>query len=109
MSESGLSRKSHFSGVIKQEGFVRFAIILLLLTQAAQAQSSFGKNLIVNGDAESGAASPSAGAAGASIPGWTASGSPNVLPYSLSNRLSTTSIGPVKRGANYFAGLDTAK
>lgn len=88
---------------------MRFGIILLLLTQTAQAQTIFGKNLIVNGDAEAGSASPSAGAAVASIPGWTASGSPNVLPYSLANRLATTSIGPVKRGANYFTGLDTAK
>lgn len=88
---------------------MKFAIALLILSQSAQAQSIFGKNLIVNGDAEGGTASQSAGAAVVSIPGWTASGSPNVLPYSLADRLAVSSIGPVKRGANYFTGLNTAK
>jgi uncharacterized protein (TIGR03437 family) len=97
------------SGVIIQEGNLRFAIALLILSQSAQAQSIFGKNLIVNGDAEAGSASSSGGTAVASIPGWTASGSPNVLPYGLKIRLQPTSIGPVNRGANYFAGVNTAK
>ena len=89
---------------------MRIAITLLFLSQSVYAQSSiFGRNLIVNGDAEGGPAAASGGAAVASIPGWTASGSPNVLPYSLANRLDTGSIGPVNRGANYFAGLNTAK
>jgi uncharacterized protein (TIGR03437 family) len=88
---------------------LKLAIGLLILSQAAQAQSIFGKNLIVNGDAEAGTASTAAGTAIASIPGWTAAASPNVLPYSLKLRLEPTSIGPVNRGANYFAAVNTAK
>jgi uncharacterized protein (TIGR03437 family) len=88
---------------------VRFSVILLLLAQAAQAQTTFGKNLIVNGDAEAGLGSTSGGTAVTAIPGWTASGSPNVVQYAAGDRLSKTTIGPVNRGANYFAGLNTAK
>jgi uncharacterized protein (TIGR03437 family) len=88
---------------------VKFALILLILSQAVQAQTTFGKNLIVNGDAEAGPGSTSGGTAVTSIPGWTASGSPNVVQYAINDRLSKTSIGPVNRGANYFAGLNTAK
>jgi uncharacterized protein (TIGR03437 family) len=98
-----------FSGVIERGGIVKFALILLILSQAVQAQTTFGKNLIVNGDAEAGPGSTSGGTAVTSIPGWTASGSPNVVQYAINDRLSKTSIGPVNRGANYFAGLNTAK
>jgi uncharacterized protein (TIGR03437 family) len=88
---------------------VRLAVILLLLSQAAQAQTTFGRNLIVNGDAEAGPGSINGDTLTTSIPGWTASGSPNVVQYAIDDRLGKTSIGPVNRGANYFAGLNTAK
>jgi uncharacterized protein (TIGR03437 family) len=77
---------------------VRFAIVLLLMAQAAQAQGLFGRNLLVNGDAE-----VAAGTAG-TVAGWSVTGSPTVILYSLKDRLEPTSIGPVNRGLNYFSG-----
>jgi uncharacterized protein (TIGR03437 family) len=83
---------------------VKLGIAVLVMAQSLTAQSLFNRNLIVNGDAESGSGSTSGGTVVASIPGWTAAASANVLPYSLNDRLEKTSIGPVNRGNNYFAG-----
>jgi hypothetical protein len=73
-----------------------------------RAQTIFGKNLVVNGDAESSPGAPS-GTAPASITGWTVSGGPQVLRYSDNGRMSISTIGPANRGLNYFGGSDTAK
>jgi len=69
---------------------------------------TYGKNLVVNGDAESGPGTTGS-APPASIPGWTISGSPNVILYSANDRLSNASVGPASRGKNYFAGSNTAQ
>jgi uncharacterized protein (TIGR03437 family) len=73
-----------------------------------RAQTILGKNLVVNGDAESSPGAPS-GTAPASITGWTVSGGPQVLRYSDNGRMSISTIGPANRGLNYFGGSDTAK
>ena len=78
-----------------------------LLSGEAFAQT-YGKNLVVNGDAESGPGTTSSSPP-ASIPGWTISGSPNVILYSAGDRMGLGTIGPANRGKNYFAGSDTAK
>jgi uncharacterized protein (TIGR03437 family) len=82
--------------------------VVLSWSTPVQAQSIFGTNLVVNGDAETGLGTPSS-APPASIPGWSISGSPSVELYSGSDRLSNTSPGPSNRGKNYFAGSSTQK
>ena len=78
-------------------------------TACLQAQTLFGKNLVVNGDAESGPGTAGGNSVPSSIPGWTPGGAPNVVLYSAANRLSSNSLGPAVRGSNYFAGTNTAK
>jgi uncharacterized protein (TIGR03437 family) len=80
-----------------------------MLAVGAWGQTTFGRNLVVNGDAEGGPGSTNNGALTSSIPGWTGTGSPNVLQYSVGTPIGVKSIGPVNRGANYFTGLNTAK
>jgi hypothetical protein len=64
----------------------------------------FGSNLIVNGDAESGAASVD-GYAPVTIPGWTTSGSTVVVAYGTAGGFpSPTDPGPDDRGTSFFAG-----
>lgn len=72
-----------------------FALGLLALSLSAQAQATLGSNLIVNGDAERGAA------------GWTGFDG-----YSLfqsvdygSNWVLPTQPGPIDRGSKMFAGV----
>jgi len=74
----------------------------------ARAQATFGKNLVVNGDAEATPGAPS-GTPPGSIAGWTISGGPQVLRYSDSGRMDIGTIGPANRGLNYFGGSTTAK
>jgi uncharacterized protein (TIGR03437 family) len=72
--------------------------------QILQAQQSIlGTNLIVNGDAEAGSAGTGLGNVVASIPGWTGTGHPNVLPYGLTGLVLLTSPAPPTHGFNYFA------
>jgi hypothetical protein len=74
------------------------------LISPAHAQL-LGINLIANCGAEDGPASPDGYVPVASIPGWTSTGSSNVLPYALDGAFpGVSSPGPVLRGANYFAG-----
>jgi uncharacterized protein (TIGR03437 family) len=83
---------------------VRFIIAVLLLAHAGKAQSIYGRNLIVNGDAEGGTGSTN-WSTRVSIPGWTSSaGAPNVVQYGAGLIMTKTTIGPVNRGNNYFGG-----
>jgi uncharacterized protein (TIGR03437 family) len=84
------------------------ALLLVALQAPAEAQTLFGTNLVVNGDAESGSGMNSAAPASA-IPGWTIGGSPAVILYTGGDRLNLKSLGPANRGKNYFAGTTTAK
>lgn len=77
-------------------------------TTPVEAQSIFGKNLVVNGDAESGPGTTS-GTPPTSIPGWTIAGGPQVLLYSAGGRMDNSTVGPANRGKNYFAGSTTAQ
>jgi uncharacterized protein (TIGR03437 family) len=79
--------------------------VLLAATQL-HAQSILGSNLIVNGNAEMGAAGTGISNIVASIPGWTraGSGTSNVLPYNVTNYLLITDPAPPDHGFQYFAG-----
>ena len=83
-------------------------LLLATLHAPADAQTVFGKNLVVNGDAESGTGTASATPA-SSISGWTVAASPAVILYTAGDRLNLKSLGPANRGKNYFAGTTTAK
>jgi uncharacterized protein (TIGR03437 family) len=99
------------------EGTLRNSITKYILTAAAtavfcrqgQAQSLYGRNLVVNGDGEAGPATNGGNTLPSSIPGWTVSGGPNVVLYSANNRLTASNPGPANRGKAYFAGSNTAK
>jgi uncharacterized protein (TIGR03437 family) len=80
------------------------ATTLCLVSQPSRAQISLGNNLIANGNAEAGPASPDAKTVVTSIPGWTVTGSANVVPYGLTGHLLLTDPGPPDHGFQYFAG-----
>lgn len=80
-----------------------YGAILSLGAQIVSAQSILGTNLIVNGNAEAGLAG-TATAVPATIPGWTATGKVNVLPYGLTGKLLLTDPAPPDHGFQYFAG-----
>jgi hypothetical protein len=63
-----------------------------------------GKNWIVNGDAESGPGTDGTTVA-AHVPGWTTSGSFNVIAYGAPNGYPANDTpGPTDRGKNFFSG-----
>ncbi|GAB3971889.1 hypothetical protein GCM10029978_047910 [Actinoallomurus acanthiterrae] len=65
---------------------------------------SGGTNLIVNGDAESGDPSTS-GYDSVTLPGWTVTGTPTAVSYSVGAGFPTSSTpGPSNRGGAFFAG-----
>lgn len=81
-----------------------FTVVLASALCAGAAQGQvFGRNLIVNGDAESGPGTDGTAAA-ASIAGWTVTGSANVVTYSSAYDLTDTGFVPVTHGKNYFTG-----
>jgi uncharacterized protein (TIGR03437 family) len=78
---------------------------LLIATQSVWAQSSIlNTNLIVNGNAEAGPASPDGTTTVSSIPGWTRTGNADVLPYDLTGLVLLSDPAPPDHGFNYFAG-----
>lgn len=80
------------------------AAVLLAAAQTIQAQSILNTNLIVNGNAEAGAAG-TATTLVASIPGWTlTTRNTNVLPYGLAGHVLLTDPAPPDHGFQYFAG-----
>src|SRR5271165_6630337 len=71
-------------------------------------QNILGANLILNGNAESGTASPDGKTIVSSIPNWTrGSGKANVLPYNLTGFTLLTDPTPPDHGFNYFAAAPT--
>jgi uncharacterized protein (TIGR03437 family) len=79
------------------------AIGFLSLGATAPAQQNvLGTNLIVNGNAEAGPAGTSFINLASSIPGWTATGKPNVLSYGLTGAIQTNSPAPMDRQFQYF-------
>jgi uncharacterized protein (TIGR03437 family) len=78
------------------------AAALLAAAQGMHAQGILGPNLIVNGDAETGLpGTPTTPPA--SIPGWTLTGKPTVLPYTIASYLVLTDPAPQNHGFQYFA------
>ncbi len=63
----------------------------------------FGRNLIVNGDAEAGPGSFD-GLTVEPVPGWITNGNFTVAQYSGEGLPSQTDPGPPDRGNNFFAG-----
>ena len=85
---------------------LRLAALLLLslgVTGQLRADSVFGSNLIVNGNAEAGAASGD-GFSVVAIPGWTVTGNLTVVKYGTSDFPSAGGPGLANRGNNFFAG-----
>jgi uncharacterized protein (TIGR03437 family) len=77
---------------------------VLAAAQSAQAQQSIlGSNLIVNGNAEAGAAGTGPTDVVA-IPGWTRTGNATVLPYGLTGYVLLSDPAPPDHGFNYFKG-----
>jgi uncharacterized protein (TIGR03437 family) len=78
---------------------------LLLVPTVLLAQTSvFNRNLIVNGDAETGPANPDGYNPITTIPGWTVTGAPDVLTYASNYLIRTVGVHPLQSGANYFFG-----
>ena len=67
------------------------------------ADSIFGANLIFNGNAEAGSASP-AGYEVVPVPGWTTTSNFTVGQYGVGGFPKTDDPGPADRGKNLFAG-----
>src|SRR5450432_1979902 len=80
------------------------ALLIAALAIPSHAQN-LNRNLVVNGDAETGAAAASATDSPVnSIPGWTTTGGFSVGGYDGSNFLSMSDYGPVDRGHKLFYG-----
>ena len=90
---------------LRSRSFVAaLSLLALPLLTALPAHAQFGTNLIVNGDAESGAATPS-GTTVEPVPGWnTAAGFTAVQYADTGGFPSLTDPGPAVRGSNFFAG-----
>ena len=73
-----------------------------VLAPASQApQTIFGRNLVVNPDAEAGPGNN--GSVSIAIPGWIGlSTSPRTITYSSGSFLKVRDIGPENRGDNYL-------
>lgn len=86
------------------------AATLLVLPGAVPAatQGLYGRNLVVNGDAESGPGMTSPSQKASPIPGWTTNGAFTVLQYSSGDGISLRDAGPVDRGKNFFVGGNPA-
>ena len=79
--------------------------MLVAIPAASFAQQGIlGRNLIVNGGADAGPAGTSIASIVANIPGWTATGNANVLPYDLAGFLLSTKPSPPDHSFQYFVG-----
>jgi uncharacterized protein (TIGR03437 family) len=84
------------------------ALAATLLVPPAAAQGLYGRNLVVNGDAESGPGMTNTRSKASPIPGWTTYGAFTVLQYSSADGISLRDEGPVDRGKNFFVGGNPA-
>jgi hypothetical protein len=92
---------------------VACAAFVLAAVLPVQAQTTgdalFGKNLVVNGDAEADTGAPSNSQI-VKPTGWTTTGQFTVVQYGASGGFpDKTSVGPTDRGNNFFAGGNIAK
>jgi hypothetical protein len=93
-------------------GLTLVLLLFLAFVARAQAQSLFGTNLILNGDAEAGPASTGGSAPGGIVlvPYWTSSNTFTVTAYgstTATHLVPLSAPGPLWRGNNYFAGGPT--
>src|SRR5260370_23251493 len=88
---------------------MRMYVALLAVLAVIPAQSQIlNKNVVVNGDAESGSAVASATAtAPVSVPGWTTVGGFTVGTYDRQGFLGSKDFGPLNRGKQLFFGGPT--
>ena len=86
-------------------------VVLFLILGAsvipAAGQGLYGRNLVVNGDAEAGPGMPDPQQKANPITGWTTNGSFTVVQYSA-NSISPSDDGRADRGKNYFIGGGSA-
>ncbi len=86
---------------------MRVALLAVLAAIPSQSQT-LNKNLVVNGDAESGASVASATATSpVSVPGWTTVGGFTVGTYDKQGFLGSKDFGPLNRGKQLFYGGPT--
>jgi hypothetical protein len=79
-----------------------FGLLFLALPAGA---SSFGVNLVVNGDAEADAAGPSGYEVVPAITGWTRTGNLTLVSWATAGGFPVLAdSGPAVRGVNFFAG-----
>ena len=90
------------------KSLLRCAISFAIAAQTLLAQGILGTNLIVNGDAEAGSAANTINSPVTSIPGWTRTGSVNVIPYDLPNLILLKNPAPQSHGFQYFVTYSTA-
>ena len=84
---------------------VGLALVLgLALVVAAGASPGAGKNLIVNGNAEQGEASPNGYDVVAEVPGWTRKGGFTVVSYGAADFPSVQQGAAIGGGNSFFAG-----
>lgn len=92
--------KTHRSGALSLLG----AGFVLAGPAVALGQELYGQNLVVNGDAEAGAAATNPSTL-VPIPAWSRTGGLNVLAYGTPGGFpGPLSPGPVNRGSNFFIG-----
>ncbi|MDH4177292.1 MAG: PEP-CTERM sorting domain-containing protein [Thermoleophilia bacterium] len=82
---------------------IGIAVVALGMSLTAGAQST-AKNLIVNGNAEQGAASPNGYDVVPEVPGWKRRGGFTVVEYGASDFPGTQTSTAVHGGAKFFAG-----
>jgi hypothetical protein len=73
------------------------------LSPLALAGSTWGENLIFNGNAEAGTASPT-GQTVVPIPGWSVTGSMTVTTYAATTLLPNTTHAGINPGSQFFVG-----
>jgi len=78
--------------------------VLACSSASAQSTSMFGRNLVVNGNAEAGPGTPDTASTARPLPGWTPTGNFTAVRYGASGGVGATDPGPPDRGKNFFAG-----
>ncbi len=107
MASAYLAERKHMNDA-QVKSLLRCAIGFAVATQMLLAQGILGTNLIVNGDAETGTAANAINSPVTSIPGWTRTGSVNVIPYDLSGLILLKNPAPQSHGFQYFVTYSTA-
>ena len=106
-TESGLTAYYNFNDTFKDitgrgnDAVPMYFESFAASTRSSTTQGNYGRNLVVNGDAE---AVPAASSPVASFPGWTTDGNVSILVYGSGGFPSATDPGPATRSNNFFYG-----